>query len=63
MVVTWDVTEPFGNIQDFTWVKTVNRFQAALHKDGVIEMSCDQLAARDAIVGVYPVVRGSTTGR
>jgi hypothetical protein len=56
LVVTWDVTEPFGNIQDFTWAKTVNRFQAVLHQDGVIEMSYDQLAARDAIVGVYPVV-------
>ena len=30
VIVTWDVTEPFGNIQDFTWVKTVNRFQAVL---------------------------------
>jgi hypothetical protein len=56
VVVTWDVTEPWGNIQDFTWTKTINRFQAVLHKDGAIEMSYDQLAARDAIVGVYPLV-------
>ena len=54
-VVTWDITEPYGGIQDFTWVKTVNRFQAVLHKDGAIEMSYQQLAAKDAIVGVYPV--------
>lgn len=54
--VTWDVTEPYGNIQDFTWTKTINRFQAVLHKDGVIEMSYDQLAAKDAIIGIYPLV-------
>jgi hypothetical protein len=33
VVVTWDVTEPYGNIQDFTWTKTINRFQAVLYKD------------------------------
>ncbi len=58
VVVTWDLTEPWGNIQDFTWTKTVNQFQAVLHKDGVIEMSYKQLAARDAIIGVYPLVSG-----
>lgn len=58
VVVTWDVTEPWGNIQDFTWTKTVNRFQAVLHKDGVIEMSYQELAAKDAIVGVYPMISG-----
>lgn len=56
VVVTWDLTEPYGNIQDFSWYKTVNQFQAVLHKDGVIEMSYKQLAARDAIIGVYPLV-------
>src|SRR5207237_475661 len=34
-------------------------FQAVLRRDGVIEMSYDQVAAKDAIVGLYPVV---TTG-
>jgi hypothetical protein len=57
-VVTWDVTEPWGNIQDFTWTKTVNRFQAVLHKDGTIEMSYQELAAKDAIVGVYSLISG-----
>jgi hypothetical protein len=56
VVITWDVTEPYGNIQDFTWTKTVNRFQALLHKDGSMEMSYDHLAAKDAIVGIYPLV-------
>ncbi len=56
IVVTWDVTEPAGNIQDFTWVPTINRFQAVLLRDGTIEMSYDQVAARDAIVGVYPLI-------
>ena len=55
VVITWDLSEPVGGIQDFTWVKTVNRFQAVLERDGVIEMSYDQVAAKDAIVGVYPV--------
>ena len=59
VVITWSVTEPFGGIQDFTWTPTVNRFQAVLRKDGTIEMSYDQLAAKDAIVGLYPMV---TTG-
>jgi hypothetical protein len=57
-VITWDLTEPFGNIQDFTWFKTVNRFQAVLHRDGAIEMSYKELAAKDAIVGIYPELSG-----
>lgn len=59
VVITWDLTEPFGNIQDFTWFKTINRFQAVLHRDGLIEMSYKELAAQDAIVGVYPVFAGA----
>jgi hypothetical protein len=30
-----------------------------LHKEGAIEMSYDQLAAKDAIVGIYPLVSGA----
>ena len=56
VVITWNLTEPFGNIQDFTWTPTVNRFQTVLRKDGTIEMSYDQLAAKDAIVGLYPLI-------
>jgi hypothetical protein len=56
ITITWDLTEPVGGIQDFTWVKTVNRFQAVLRSDGVIEMSYDQVAAKDAIIGLYPLV-------
>jgi len=59
VVITWDVTEPYGNIQDFTWFKTINRFQAVLHSDGSIEMSYKELAAKDAIIGVYPVLSGA----
>ena len=54
VVITWDLTEPFGGLLDFTWFKTINRFQAALYRDGSIEMSYQELAARDAIVGIYP---------
>ena len=56
VVLTWNLTEPVGGIQDFTWVPTVNRFQAVLWKDGTVEMSYDQLAAKDAIIGLYPLV-------
>jgi len=56
VVITWDLTEPYGNIQDFIWFKTTNRFQAVLHRDGVIEMSYRELAAKDAIVGIYPAL-------
>ncbi len=59
VVITWDLTEPWGNIQDFTWFKTVNRFQAVLHRNGSIEMSYKELAAKDAIVGVYPLLAGA----
>ena len=59
VVITWELTEPFGNIQDFTWFKTVNRFQAVLHRDGTIEMSYQQLAAKDAIVGVFTIPSGA----
>jgi hypothetical protein len=55
-VITWDLTEPVGGIQDMTWTPTVNRFQAVLRKNGTIEMSYDEVAAQDAIVGIYPVV-------
>lgn len=58
VVITWNLTEPFGGIQDFTWTPTVNRFQTVLRKDGTIDMSYDQLAAKDAIVGIYPMVAG-----
>src|SRR5262249_24107413 len=50
VIVTWSLSEPAGNIQDFTWTPTVNRFQTVLHRDGKIEMSYESLAARDAIV-------------
>ncbi|HET7550098.1 MAG TPA: hypothetical protein VFK04_02335 [Gemmatimonadaceae bacterium] len=55
-VVTWDLTEPVGGIQDMTWKPTVNRFQAVLRKDGAIELSYNDVHAQDAIVGVYPMV-------
>ncbi len=58
VVITWSLTEPYGNIQDFTWTPTVNRFQAVLGKDGSVEMSYNEMAAKDAIVGLYPLVTG-----
>ena len=59
VVITWDITEPFGNIQDFTWFKTINRFQAVLYRDGSVVMSYKELSAKDAIVGIYPILSGA----
>jgi hypothetical protein len=59
VVITWSLTEPVGGIQDFTWTPTVNRFQAVLWKDGTVEMSYEDVAAKDAIVGVYPLAPAS----
>ena len=56
VVVTWNLTESVGGIQAFTWTATVNRIQAVLHKDGVIELSYNDVSARDAVVGVFPMV-------
>jgi hypothetical protein len=58
VVITWSLSEPAGNIQDFTWTPTVNRFQAVLRKDGSVDLSYDDMAARDAIVGLYLMVDG-----
>jgi hypothetical protein len=54
VVITWDLTEPFGGLLDFGCCRTVNRFQAVLHRDGSLEMSYKELAAKDAIIGIYP---------
>ena len=58
VVITWDLTEPFGGLLDFTWFKTINRFQVVLRSNGSIEMSYRELAAKDAIVGIYPMISG-----
>ena len=58
-VISWSLTEPYGNIQDWSWTPTVNKFQAVLHKDGTIDLSYDDIHARDAVVGIYPLVSGN----
>ncbi len=62
-VVTWTFSEPSVGIQAFTWTPTVNRVQAVLHKDGVIELSYNDVSARDAVVGVFPVVAAGVEKR
>jgi hypothetical protein len=56
VVITWELTEPFGSLLDFSWFPTTNLFQAVLHRDGAIEMSYKTMAAKDGIVGVYPML-------
>ncbi len=58
VVVTWTLSEGSGGIQAFTWTPTVNRIQATLYKSGVIELSYNDVSARDAVVGVFPMVTG-----
>jgi len=60
VVVTWTLSEGAGGIQDFTWTPTVNRIQAVLHRNGVIELSYNGVSARDAVVGVFPAVTGGS---
>ena len=55
VVITWNLSEPFGGIQDFTWKPTTNRFQAVLRKDGSVDLSYDEVAAKDSIVGLCPM--------
>src|SRR5262249_23731296 len=55
VVITWKLTEPFGNLLDFSWFPTTNLFQAILHRDGSIEMSSKTRAAKDGMVGIYPI--------
>lgn len=57
-VITWTLTEPYGGIQDWSWIPTVNRFQAVLYGSGVIDLTYDELSARDGIVGIFPRVQG-----
>jgi len=55
-VVTWTLSEAAGGIQAFSWTPTVNRIQVTLHKNGVIELSYNDVNAKDAVVGVFPLV-------
>jgi hypothetical protein len=57
-VITWTLSEPFAGIQDWTWTPTTNRFQAVLYKDGRIDLTYDEVHARDGIVGIFPKVQG-----
>jgi hypothetical protein len=56
VVITWELTEPFGGLLDFSWFPTTNLFQAVLHRDGSIQMSYKTMAAKDGIVGIYPIL-------
>jgi hypothetical protein len=57
-VVTWTLNEGNGGIQAFSWTPTVNRIQAVLGRDGVVELSYDGVNAKDGIVGIFPLVSG-----
>jgi hypothetical protein len=58
VVLTWDTSEPAGGQQDVTFTRTPHRYQAVLHRDGRIDLSYQEITARDAVVGVYTVPAG-----
>jgi hypothetical protein len=58
VVITWDLTEPFNGLQDMTFVPTPHHFQAVLYASGQIDLSYQEMTARDAVVGVYTVPEG-----
>jgi len=58
VVITWDQSEPTGGQQDFTFEPTPHRFQAVLYDDGRIDLSYQQITARDAVVGVFSIPKG-----
>lgn len=58
LVVTWETSEPVGGQQDVTFTRTPHSYQAVLHRDGRIDLSYQQMTARDAVVGVYTVPAG-----
>jgi len=58
LVITWETSEPVGGQQDVTFVRTPHRYQAVLHRDGRIDLSYQEMTARDAVVGVYTVPAG-----
>ena len=63
VVITWELTEPFGGLLDFSWYPTSNLFQAILHRDGSVEMSYKSMAANDGIVGIYPALAAGESVR
>jgi hypothetical protein len=58
VVITWDTSEPMTGQQDVTFTRTPHRYQAVLHQDGRIDLSYQEITARDAVVGVYTVPAG-----
>jgi len=58
LVVTWDVSEPTSGQQDVTFTRTPHHFQAVLYRDGRIDLSYQEMTARDGVVGVYAVPAG-----
>jgi hypothetical protein len=58
VVITWDTSEPTSGQQDVTFTRTPHKYQAVLYRDGRIDLSYQEITARDAVVGVYTVPAG-----
>ena len=54
IVITWDVTELFGNSFSFSRTANENLFQAVLLGSGEILLSYDGIATLDGVTGVFP---------
>jgi hypothetical protein len=59
VVISWDTTEPTSGQQDVTFTRTSHKYQAVLHRDGRIDLSYQEITARDAVVGVYTIPAGA----
>ena len=58
LILTWDTSEPTAGQQDVTFTRTPHHYQAVLHRDGRVDLSYQEITARDAVVGVYTVPPG-----
>jgi len=58
LILTWDTSEPTAGQQDVTFTRTPHKYQAVLHRDGRIDLSYQEITARDAVVGVFTVPTG-----
>jgi hypothetical protein len=58
VVITWNTSEPVRGQQDVTFTRTPHNYQAVLYKDGRVDLSYQEMTARDAVVGVYTVPAG-----
>jgi hypothetical protein len=53
VLVTWRISQPYGDLQNFTDQPLLNEFQVRLNSDGSVRISYLKLLAEDGIVGIF----------